>query len=213
MTPNTTPPRPHVPDLDELSLVIQTPRLVLRPLEQRHADELYPYAADPEVSRRMSWAAHADPRETRAFVDAMITARAAQTELVWAIEREGAAIGCVGLGGIKWTFRAWRIDRAELGYWMGKPFWGQGFMSEAAYAAATWAFETLGLHKVTIGCIEGNVASQRIIEKLGFRFLATFEQDVWRDERWWNHLRYEQTAAEWADGGARTLRFSRPRLP
>ena len=45
-------------------------------------------------------------------------------------------------------------------------------MTEAATAALRFAFETLGLHKVTIGCVEGNDGSQRVIEKLGFRFLA-----------------------------------------
>jgi ribosomal-protein-alanine N-acetyltransferase len=212
MSTISPPPRPLVPDLGALTLVIETPRVVLRPLELRHADELFAYASDPEVARTMSWAAHVDPGETRAWVQAMIDARAAQTELVWAIEHNGKAIGCVGLHRITWTFRAWRIDRAELGYWIGKPFWAQGLMSEAAQAAAKWGFEALGLHKITIGCIDGNVASKRIIEKLGFRFLAVYEDDVWRDNQWWNHLRYEQTAKEWSDS-ARTLRFNRPRLP
>ena len=76
-------------------------------------------------------------------------------------------------------------------------------------AVTQWAFETLGLHKVTIGCIEDNVASKRVIEKIGFRYLCRQEDDVWRDGRWWAHLRYELTAAEWGDT-TRTLRFTRP---
>ncbi len=200
-----------IPNLDTLDAVITTPRLVLRPLEPRHADELFPYASDPDVARTMSWNAHADLDETRAWVDMMIRERARQSELVWAIEHAGKAIGAIGLGRITWTFRAWRVDRAELGYWLGKPFWRQGMMGEAALAATGWAFETMRLHKITIGCIDGNIASQKIIEKLGYRFLAMFEDDVWRDERWWNHRRYELTSAEWRDV-ARTQRFRRPNL-
>jgi ribosomal-protein-alanine N-acetyltransferase len=214
-----------IPELLALDLDIATARTVLRPLEPRHADELFEYASDPEVAKMMSWNAHVDRTETAEYVERCIADRLRQTDIVWAIEHDGKAIGTVGFGGIKWTFRAWRIDRAELGYWIGRPFWRQGLVSEVAHAAAAWGFDTLRLHKITIGCIDGNVASQRIIEKLGFRFLSIFDDDVWRDGRWWNHRRYELTASEWnqmksagpapADGddAARTQRFSRPRRP
>jgi [ribosomal protein S5]-alanine N-acetyltransferase len=217
-----SPPPGELPDLTELELTIATARTVLRPIEPRHADELFEHASDPEVARMMSWHAHADRAETAEYVERCIADRLRQTDLVWAIEHAGKAIGTVGFGGIKWTFRAWRIDRAELGYWIGRPFWGRGIVSEVAAAVATWGFGTLGLHKITIGCIDGNVASQRIIEKLGFRFLALFPDDVWRDGRWWDHRRYELTAAEPrmesagpgpadSDAASRTQRFSRPR--
>jgi [ribosomal protein S5]-alanine N-acetyltransferase len=209
------PPREQIPDLATLNLELATPRLLLKPFELRHADELFPHTSDPDLTRFMSWDPHKDVEETRAFIAKMIEARAAKTDVVWAIEHDGVAIGTLGLHGITWQRAAWRVDRAEIGYWIGKPFWGQGLMTEAARAAVGWAFETLGLHKLTIGCIEDNVASKRIIEKLGFRFLGVQEDDVWRFGRWWNHLRFEQTAAEWGDDSraefdvTRTLRFSR----
>lgn len=205
----SAPPRPQIPRLDELSLVIETPRLVIRPIAASDTDALHPIAADPAVSRLLSWSAHADREQTRAWIQSVIEARAAGTAITWAIERDGQVIGCIGLSGITWTFRAWRIDRAELGYWLGQGHWGQGLMSEAALAATRWGFETLGLHKITIGCMEGNAASQKIIERIGYRFLAIHEDDAWRDGRWWNHRRYEMTAADWADT-TRTLRFRRP---
>jgi len=77
-------------------------------------------------------------------------------------------------------------------------------MSEAALAATRWGFETLGLHKITVGHVEGNAASKRIIEKIGFRYLACFEEDAWKDGRWLRHQRYELTAAEWASRSARS---------
>ena len=205
----SAPPRTQIPRLDELSLVIETPRLKIRPIAAGDVDALHPIAADPAVSRLLSWSAHVDREQTRAWVQSVIDQRAAGTAITWAIEREGQLIGCIGLSGITWTFRAWRIDRAELGYWLGQSHWGQGLMTEAALAATRWAFETLGLHKITIGCIEGNAASQKIIERIGYRFLAVAEDDAWRDGRWWNHRRYEMTAGDWADT-TRTLRFRRP---
>ena len=72
-------------------------------------------------------------------------------------------------------------------------------MSEAAMTATKFGFETLGLHKITIGYMEGNEPSQRIIEGLGFRYIGlTLEDDV-EDGAWQHHQRYELTAAEWGD--------------
>src|ERR1700689_131724 len=152
----SAPPRPDLPVLDELPLVIATPRLRLRPIVETDIDALWPHVSDPDVARMMSWSAHADRDETRAFIQRTLDGRARGTDLTWVIEHGGKAHGVIGLGGIQWTFRAWRLDRGEPGYWLGKPLWNQGFMSEAALAATEWAFETLGLHKVTIGCIDGN---------------------------------------------------------
>ena len=193
----SSPPRNDIPDLRKLSLVIDAPRLRLRPIEPRDAEDLWPFAADPSVSRFLAWAPHESIEQTRAFIEFCIDSLQKGADVVWVIEHEGRACGCVGLHGITWQLVDWRVDRADLGYWLAPPLWGRGLMSEAAAAAARWAFEILGLHKVTIGYLEGNEASKRIIEKLGFRYLAAFEEDVWRDGRWLRHQRYELTAGEW----------------
>lgn len=204
----SAPPRPDLPNLARIPLELATPRVLLRPLAPSDVDDLWPYVSDPELPRQMSWAAHRDRDETREFIERQVQARERGTDVTWAIVIDGRVCGCVGLHGICWEFRAWRIDRAELGYWIGKPFWNQGYMTEIAAAVTHWAFDTLRLHKLTIGCIEGNLGSKRVIEKTGFRFLALAEDDVWRDGRWWSHLRYELTAAEWGDS-ARTMKISR----
>jgi RimJ/RimL family protein N-acetyltransferase len=206
---SSAPPSPKYPNLDELALIIETPRLVLRPLAESDLDDIWTHAREPEVSKFMSWSAHRDRDETRGWLSAQIEARHRGTDIVWAIEHEGRAAGCIGFHGITREFRAWRVDRAELGYWLAMPSWGRGLMTEAATAATRWGFEALALHKITVACIEDNNASRRIIEKLGYRYLCRYEDDVWRDGRWWGHLRFEMLASEWADS-ARTLRFSKP---
>jgi [ribosomal protein S5]-alanine N-acetyltransferase len=203
----SAPPRP-IPTLSELPLVIETQRLKLRPIAATDLDDLWPHVSDPTLSTHMSWSAHKDRAETAAFIAGNIDGLARGTDLVWTIEIGGKACGVIGFGGIRWQFRAWRIDRAELGYWLGIPYWNQGYMSEAAMAATRFGFESIGLHKITIGCMEGNAASQKIIEKLGYRYLAKFEEDAWRDGKWLTHLRYEMVASEWGDS-TRTLRFTR----
>lgn len=206
----SAPPRTPPPTLADQPLVIETPRLVLRPLELGDADALFAFASDPEVSRTMSWDPHRDRGETVAYLERMVAAFDAGTGIGWAIVHESAVTGVISVEGIRWELRAWRQDKAEMGYWLGRPHWGKGLMSEAAQAVLRWSFETLGLHKVTIGCVDGNAASRAIIEKLGFRFLAIFEEDFWRFGKWWAHRRYELTAGEYADS-TRTMKFSRPR--
>ena len=203
------PPHASIPKVSELPLVIETPRLRLRPFTERDVDDLWPYVSDPALPRYMSWSAHTDRSETVAFVRDRTQAIANGSDVTWAIEHEGRASGSISLDSIRWSLRALRVDRAELGYWIAPPLWGQGLMTEAAHAVTRWGFDTLGLHKIMVGCLEANAGSRRVIEKVGFRFLCRMEEDMWRDGQWYAHLRYELTITEWSDV-ARTMRFSKP---
>ena len=209
----SAPPRTEIPRLDELPAEIETQRLRLRPLEVSDADALWPIVSDREFPKMMSWAAHANKAETVAFLERMVASRTAGTDLGWAIERDGKAVGVIGLHGDPLAApRAWRVDRAELGLLARHPpSRVTGLMTEAARAVVRFAFETLGLHKITVGCIEDNRRSHKVIEKLGFRYTGRHEEDLWRDGRWWTHLRYELTSPEWSDVST-TMPISRPPL-
>jgi RimJ/RimL family protein N-acetyltransferase len=205
----SAPPRSSIPKLTDLPLVLESPRVTLRPQRESDAQAFFPYTSDPDLTVYVSWAAHKTVDETREWLKQGAAVVEAGTDMIWTIEHEGAPVGCVGLHGIRWGVRAVRYDRAELGYWIAKPFWGKGLMTEAATLATRWAFETLGLHKVNVMCFEDNGRSKRVIEKVGFRFLCRLEEDIWRDGKWFAHLRYELLSSEWADS-TRTLRFTRP---
>jgi RimJ/RimL family protein N-acetyltransferase len=70
-------------------------------------------------------------------------------------------VGCIGL----------RVDflhsRGELGYWIGVPYWGRGYATEAARRLVGFAFDTLGLNRVHASCFSRNRASARVLEKAG----------------------------------------------
>ena len=74
-------------------------------------------------------------------------------------------IGAVGLEGREADYR----HSAELGYWLGKPFWGRGIITEAARAMTGYGFETIGLLRIDAGVKAGNAASVRVLEKVGYR--------------------------------------------
>ena len=202
-------PRRQIPIVSELDLVIVTGRLRLRPLAEGDVDAMWPVVSDPEFPRLMSWAAHTDKQQTLEYVRSTQAALAAGKSIVWAIEYQGTLIGTIGLDDITFVLRAWRVDRAELGYWLAPKLWGNGIMTEAATAVVRWGFDVLGLHKITVGCFVENEASKKVIEKIGFKYIGRLEDDVWRDDRWWSGLRYELTANEWIDVST-TLRVNRP---
>jgi RimJ/RimL family protein N-acetyltransferase len=205
----SAPPPTTPPSLDALDLVLVTARLRLRPLQEADVEDLWPCVSDPELPRYMSWAAHTDRSETLGYIRAAQAELAAGTGVTWAIEHAGRVIGATSLHALQRQLRAWRVDRAELGYWIAPAAWGQGLVTEVAHAVVSAGFETLGLHKITVGCLVENAASRRVIEKLNFRPVGRHEDDVWRDGRWWSVLRYELTRAEWSDVST-TIRVSRP---
>jgi ribosomal-protein-alanine N-acetyltransferase len=61
-------------------------------------------------------------------------------------------------------------EHAELGYWLGVPFWGHGYATEAARAVMNYGFDTLGLHRVYASYFAGNAHSGRVLEKIGMRY-------------------------------------------
>jgi len=114
-------------------------------------------------------------------------------------------IGCIEIKLNGTTDMTDRDDECEIGYWLGKPFWGQGIMPEATERILQRAFEDLHMEKVWCGYYEGNSKSKRVQEKCGFRYVRTSENlDVplmhekrrghvtcmTREE--WNHLKTEE---------------------
>lgn len=161
----SAPPRADIPVLAALPLVIACSKFTLRPVTVADTEDLWPHVSNPELSVYMSWAPHASREVTSAFLQLQVDGLAKGTIVNWAIVLDGKACGLVTLAGITWHFSTgWRVDRAELGYWIGQPYWGQGLMTEAALTATSFAFDTLGLHKVTVGHMDQNEPSKRIID-------------------------------------------------
>ena len=143
-----------------MGVEITTERLRLRPLAVADAPRIRALASEFAVARWLARVPHPYPDgAAEAFVAQCMDAGAH----VWAIERldEPGLIGVVGVEG--------DARRDVLGYWIGRPFWGRGYASEATRAMVDWAFRELGIESLRSGVFEGNDASLRVQEKLGFR--------------------------------------------
>ena len=88
-------------------------------------------------------------------------------------KEDNHAIGAIELKLQGHTDMSDRSDECELGYWIGKPFWGQGMMPEAAEEILRHAFEDLGMRAVWAGYYDGNTKSKRVQEKCGFVYVRT----------------------------------------
>ena len=150
-------------------MILQTPRLILRPWRENDAEALYIYARDPEVGPPAGWPPHTSVENSREIIRTILSAP--ETYAV-CLKESGMPIGSVGLHR---NDLACHDDEYELGYWIGKPFWGQGLIPEASREVLRYAFEDLGMSRIWCGHYDGNIKSRRVQEKLGFVYHHTTE--------------------------------------
>ena len=144
---------------------IVTPRLRLRPPILGDAKPMAALLDDYDVVRMLSrvpWP------YTQADAESVIRERGGETVFAVCLKSTGALLGICGLHGNDRHPR-----RAELGYWIGRPHWGQGYATEAAHAAIDYGFTALGLDEISANCRVINEASRRVIWKCGFRFTGS----------------------------------------
>lgn len=151
---------------------LQTPRLLLRPWEESDAEALYELAKDPDVGPAAGWNVHKDVEESREIIRTILSAPG--TFAIFG-RRDGQLRGSCGF----FPTRAQGAEAGELeiGYWVGKPFWGRGIAPEAVEALLAHCFTELGAESVWCAYFDGNEKSRRCQEKCGFRFHHT-ERDV-----------------------------------
>jgi ribosomal-protein-alanine N-acetyltransferase len=105
---------------------------------------------------------------------------------------DGAILGQIGVSGIiRGSFQS-----AYVGYWIGKPHAGQGYMSEALGLVLVFAFRTLGLHRVEANIVPGNRASLRLVKRLGFRYEGTAVRYLRINGDWQDHEHWAITVDE-----------------
>ncbi len=151
-------------------MVLQTERLLLRRWEAADAEDLYEYAKDPAVGPIAGWPPHQSIDESREVIKNVFSG--AQAYAI-CLKSDNRAIGAIELILMGRSDLAEREDECELGYWLGKPFWGQGIMPEAAREMLCHAFEDLGMRKVWCAYYDGNLKSKRVQEKVGFKYQWT----------------------------------------
>lgn len=148
-------------------MTLETERLILRRWEESDAESMYEYAKDPDVGPIAGWPAHQNTEESRYVIRNVLNGKEAYAIC---LKTDNRAIGAIELKLNGHSDMTERDDECELGYWLGKPFWGQGITPEAARVLIRRAFMELGMTKIWCGYYEGNIKSKRVQEKAGFRY-------------------------------------------
>lgn len=170
-------------------------RLVLRELEEADWAAVHAYASKPEVVRFMNWGPNSE-EETKAFVESVIASRSEEPrrrfEFAVTLRADGRLIGACGL-----TVSDPETRQAWVGYCYHPRFWRQGYATEAARSLVAFGFEHLGLHRIFATCDVENVASARVLEKVGMRREGHLREHAWVRGRWRDSFLYAVLAHEW----------------
>ncbi|MDX1613177.1 MAG: GNAT family N-acetyltransferase [Candidatus Promineifilaceae bacterium] len=177
---------------------LSTDRLELRPFALSDAGRVQRLAGDRQVALTTAniphpyedgmaeeWInKHADVWEERAGVTFAMELR-----------KTGEVIGAIGLRIVR------QHQRAEIGYWVGRPWWSKGYATEAAGAILAFAFEGLGLQRVYAAHVSRNPASGRVMQKLGMSHEGRFRRHFYRwgrfdDLEYYGILRSEYFSVE-----------------
>ena len=152
---------------------LETERLLLRPFRLTDAPEVTLLAGDRDVASTTRLIPHPYPAGlAEKWIQTLPDLYQRQELVNFCItEKEnGAVIGSIGL------ILSAADEHGELGYWIGKPFWNNGYCTEAAYAVLTYGFRTLKLHRVFAKYMTRNPASGRVMAKLGMQQEGLFRQ-------------------------------------
>ena len=174
--------------------MLKTERLLLRPFTIADAEDLQRLAGDREVARTTLLIPHPYPDgAAEEWIQFQSEKLEHQRPFAITLGQSGELIGAIGLV----VDSAHR--RAEMGYWIGVPYWNRGYASEAAAAIVGWGFEALELERVFAMHFSGNAASGRVLAKLGMTHEGSLRQHAIKwdqrvDVEMWGILREEWVA-------------------
>ena len=157
--------------VDVTNIIIETPRLILRPWKESDLADFYEYASVDGVGQMAGWLPHKSLEESKTILGYFIRDK---KTLALELKESGKVIGSIGL-----EDRDENIDvpenhiGRELGYVLSKTYWGRGLMPEAVQAVISCCFRELNFDYLTCGHFLRNDQSRRVIEKCGFRYIKT----------------------------------------
>ena len=163
-------------------------RVFLRKITPKDAQSIYDNVKDKEIARYTENIPYPYPKtDTIKFIkrsDDKIKKGKGYTFGI-TLKEDDQVLGIVSLNSIDHKNKS-----AELGYWLGKKYWGKGIISEAVRLILGFAFKNLKLHRVHAGVFEKNIASKRVLEKSGFKFEGLLREAVFKHGRWYNKLAF-----------------------
>lgn len=169
--------------------ILRTPRLTLRPPRMADLDAFHAMLSDARVMRFWATLPHTRLEQSREWLTAMITVPP-EDGIDWVVEHEGRAIGKAGLWRYPW-----------IGFLFHPDVWGRGFASEAVAAVIDDGFARRGLAAIDADVDPRNVASLRLLGKLGFVETGRAQRTLRLGEEWCDSVYLRRSAVPAPDSG------------
>ncbi len=148
------------------TMEIRTQRLLLRRFREGDEAQMYQnYTSDPEVTKYLTWPPHKSQNVTRNYLSVILPEYESPDTYRWAIEYEGEVIGAIDAVDVDT-----QNENCEIGYCMGKAWWGMGIMTEALKAVLDFMFTQPVFYCVHARHDEMNTASGRVMAKAGMTY-------------------------------------------
>ena len=187
---------------------LTTERLIIRDYTFEDADAVYTYQSDEMVVEDLPWAPFDRQTATRFVQKAMHQAAEVprvKFDLAMCVNGNENLIGGCGI------FVTSIVNReGSICYWLGRPYWGKGYATEAAKALLNYAFTELGLHRITATCSPGNLRSKRVLGKLGMEMEGVLRGHVWQRTHWRDSDLFSILDKDWAYTEERVTKLLNP---
>lgn len=176
-------------------MILETPRLILRPFTPEDVDQVVALCNDWELAKTTLGMPH--PYETQHFTGWQ--ARHAQQmendvayELAIADKAAGTVMGAISIMGISQQHR-----HGEIGYWIGREYWGRGYATEAAKALVDFCFQEKNFHRIIGRHFSCNPASGKVMQKIGMTYEGTQREQYFRNDAWQDVVFYGLLRSQW----------------
>jgi ribosomal-protein-alanine N-acetyltransferase len=155
------------------TIKLSTSRLLLRPLQLADADRMFlGWATDMEVVKYLSWKPHLSVDETKRIISYWMSNYPDPKFYIWGIQvKQGPLIGTISIHSIHDGF-----ERGEVGYALAKPYWNQGYATEALQGIVDYAFGTIAFNRLEAHHSIYNPASGAVLIKVGFQHEGVLRQ-------------------------------------
>lgn len=178
------------------SYTLNTERLLLRPPTKEDARGIWPFVTDPAITRFLAWEPHQDLQQTTAMLQSLHAAQQAGAGFHWVVCANNQLAGLISLIDVRRIHRSWTINAAELAYWIGQPYQGQGIATEASNCVLNFAFDRLNFNKISLYHATDNMASGAIPLKLGFRYVGEQREAFCKNGRWHSLKQFEMLRSD-----------------
>jgi ribosomal-protein-alanine N-acetyltransferase len=174
--------------------LLQTDRLILRPLQLTDADAMYTgWTTDMDVVRHLSWKPHISIDETKRIISYWMSNYPDPKFYLWGIQlKSGRLIGTISIHSMNEGFL-----RGEIGYALAKSFWNQGYVTEAAKKIIDFAFGEVGFNRIEAHHALANRASGAVLIKCGMQKEGIMKEYYRSNEGFQDAQLYAITAKDW----------------